>query len=90
MRHSQKFSPCAKARRTKSPAFDRKLHRDGKTRCASLCFNAGVFWSFTDPRETVCKDIVDLDQVEAIETSVLAFHEDHDEQNNSAFLLRKN
>jgi hypothetical protein len=51
--------------------------------------NGGTFWSFTDPRETVCKDIVDLDQVEAIETSALAFHEDHDEQNNFAFLLRK-
>ncbi|OKO73493.1 hypothetical protein AC630_28120 [Bradyrhizobium sp. AS23.2] len=49
----------------------------------------GTFWSFSDPRETVCKDIVDLDQVEAIETSLLAFHEDHDEQNNFAFLLRK-
>lgn len=49
----------------------------------------GTFWSFSDPRETACRDIVDLDQVEAIETSLLAFHEDHDEQNNFAFLLRK-
>jgi hypothetical protein len=48
-----------------------------------------TFWSFSDPRETVCWHIVDLDQVEAIDTSVLAFHEDHDEQNNFAFLLRK-
>jgi hypothetical protein len=45
-----------------------------------------TFWSFRDPRETVCKRIVDLDQVEAIDTSVLAFHEDRDEQNNFAFL----
>lgn len=48
-----------------------------------------TFWSFSDPRETVCRKLVDLDQVEAIDTSVLAFHEDHDEQNNFAFLLRK-
>jgi len=49
----------------------------------------GTFWSFTDPRNSVCKRIVDLDQVEAIDTAVLAFHEDHDEQNNFAYLLRK-
>jgi hypothetical protein len=48
-----------------------------------------TFWSFSDPRETVCRKLVDLDQVEAIDTSVLAFHEDHDEHNNFAFLLRK-
>ncbi|HRO33044.1 MAG TPA: DUF4365 domain-containing protein [Brevundimonas sp.] len=48
----------------------------------------GTFWSFADPRETVCRHIVDLDQVDAIETNLLAFHEDRDEQNNFAFLLR--
>ena len=47
------------------------------------------FWSFHDPRTSVCRDIVDLDQVEAIETSYLAFHEDIDEQNNFSFLLRQ-
>lgn len=46
------------------------------------------FWSFHDPRTSVCSDIVDLDQVEAIETEYLAFHEDIDEQNNFAFLLK--
>jgi hypothetical protein len=51
--------------------------------------NGGSFWSFHDPRKSVCKGIVDLDQVEAIETSLLAFHEDIDEQNNFAFLLSK-
>lgn len=51
--------------------------------------NSGTFWSYCDPRESVCRHIVDLDQVEAIDTSVLAFHEDHDEQNNFSFLLRK-
>ena len=35
-----------------------------------------------------CRDIVDLDQVEAVETSYLAFHEDLEEQNNFAFLLK--
>lgn len=49
----------------------------------------GTFWSFADPRENVCKRIVDLDQVEAIDAADLAFHEDHDEQNNFAYLLRK-
>ena len=49
----------------------------------------GTFWSFSDPRDSVCKRIVDLDQVEGIDTSVLAFHEDRDEQNNFAYLLRK-
>jgi hypothetical protein len=48
-----------------------------------------TFWSFSDPRETVCRQLVDLDQVEAVDTSVLAFHEDHDEENTFAFLLRK-
>ena len=49
----------------------------------------GTFWSFSDPRETVCKHIVDLDQVEAIDTTEIAFHEDREELNNFAFLLRK-
>lgn len=48
-----------------------------------------TFWSFADPRETVCRHIVDIDQVEAIATSEIAFHEDADELNNFAFLLRK-
>jgi uncharacterized protein DUF4365 len=62
---------------------------DGDEARFDWTIKGGTFWSFSDPRETVCRDIVDLDQVEAIETSVLAFHEDHDEQNNFAFLLRK-
>ncbi len=48
----------------------------------------GSFWSFHDPRTSSCRDIVDLDQVEAVETSYLAFHEDLDEQNHFAFLLK--
>lgn len=48
----------------------------------------GSFWSFHDPRTSPCRDIVDLDQVEAVESSYLAFHEDLDEQNNFAFLLK--
>ncbi|PZU85752.1 MAG: hypothetical protein DI527_20905 [Chelatococcus sp.] len=49
----------------------------------------GTFWSLHDPRTSVCRSIVDLDQVEAIETSHLAFHEDIDERNNFAFLLKQ-
>lgn len=48
----------------------------------------GTFWSFHDPRRSVCRQIVDLDQVEAIDTNHIAFHEDIDEQNHFAFLLR--
>lgn len=49
----------------------------------------GAFWSFHDPRESVTAAIVDLDQVEAFETQLIAFHEDIDEQNNFAYLLRQ-
>jgi hypothetical protein len=34
----------------------------------------GTFWSFHDPRTSPCREIVDVDQVEAIETGYLAFH----------------
>ena len=49
----------------------------------------GSFWSFQDPRTSPCRHIVDLDQVEAIETAHFAFHQDADERNIFAFLLRK-
>ncbi|MBP2560102.1 hypothetical protein J2857_002871 [Neorhizobium galegae] len=49
----------------------------------------GGFWSFHDPRTSVCRKFVDLDQVEAIEVEHLAFHEDENERNNFAFLLRQ-
>ena len=48
----------------------------------------GSFWSFHDPRDEVTREIVDLDQVEAIDTETLAFHEDLDESNTFAYLLR--
>jgi hypothetical protein len=48
----------------------------------------GSFWSFHDPRISSCRHIVDLDQVEVVGTHLLAFHEDLDEQNNFAFLLK--
>ena len=48
----------------------------------------GSFWSFHDPRTSPCREIVDLDQVEAVDTNYLAFHEDLDERNNFAFLLK--
>jgi hypothetical protein len=47
-----------------------------------------TFWSFSDPRENVCRELVDHDQVESVDTTTLAFHEDHDEQNTFAHLLR--
>lgn len=51
--------------------------------------NGGTFWSFHDPRTTCCSEIVDLDQVEAIETNDIAFHDDVDEQNRFSYLLRQ-
>ncbi len=49
----------------------------------------GSFWSFHDPRTSICSQIVDLDQVEAIETEYLAFHDDIVEQNKFSHLLKK-
>src|SRR5690606_14949566 len=49
----------------------------------------GTFWSFHDPRDAGTGAIVDLDQVEEIETDMLAPHEDIDEQNNFSSLLRQ-
>ncbi|ESX84793.1 DUF4365 domain-containing protein [Mesorhizobium sp. M0871] len=48
-----------------------------------------TLWSFQDPRKTVCREIVELDQVEAIDTRHLAFHEDVHERNVFAHLLRR-
>lgn len=48
----------------------------------------GSFWSFHDPRTSSCREIVDLDQVEAVETNYLAFHEDLNEQHHFAYLLK--
>lgn len=48
-----------------------------------------TFWSFHDPRDDVTREIVDLDQVEAIDTSLIAMHQDIEEQNSFSFLLRK-
>lgn len=49
----------------------------------------GTLWSFHDPRTSACSQIVDLDQVDAIDTSNLAFHDDVDEQNRFMHLLRQ-
>lgn len=47
------------------------------------------FWSFHDPCDASTIEIVDSDQVESIETSLLADHEDIQEQNNFAYLLKQ-
>ena len=62
---------------------------DGNSPRFDWAIKGGTFWSFSDPRETVCRKLVDFDQVEAINTTALAFQEEQDEQNNFAFLLRK-
>ena len=51
--------------------------------------NGGTYWSFHDPRESSTQSIVDVDQVEAVDTSIVAYHEDTDQRNLFAFLLRK-
>lgn len=49
----------------------------------------GVFWSFHDPSQSSCREIVDLDQIVAVDTEDLAFHDDLDEQNKFIHLLRQ-
>lgn len=51
--------------------------------------SGGSFWSFHDPRTSACSQIVDVDQVDAIDTADLAFHDDADEQNRFMHLLRQ-
>lgn len=77
-----------------STPFDRKsaikeMYSSGETARYDWVIKDGTFWSFHDPREAVTRMIVDIDQVEAIETAVIGYHEDIDEQNNFAFLLRQ-
>jgi hypothetical protein len=66
-----------------------ELHNGDEPPRFDWAIKDGTFWSFHDPREEVTGAIVDLDQVDAIETGMLALHEDIDEQNNFAFLLRQ-
>jgi hypothetical protein len=47
------------------------------------------FVSFFDPREFATRAIVDLDQVEAIDTELIAFNDDIDDTNNMIDLLRR-
>ncbi|MEQ1541837.1 MAG: DUF4365 domain-containing protein [Sphingorhabdus sp.] len=48
----------------------------------------GRFLSFHDPRTSACREIVDEDQVEAIETDFFAFHDEEDERHIFSHLLR--
>lgn len=77
-----------------STAFDRKsaireMYDTGESARYDWVIKDGTFWSFHDPRQAVTGCFVDLDQVEAVETSLIGFHDDIDEQNNFAFLLRQ-
>lgn len=49
----------------------------------------GTFWSFHDPRTSCCRKVVDLDQVDAIETEEIAFPDDVDEEGKFIHLLRE-
>src|SRR3569623_160267 len=77
-----------------STPFDRKgaireMYATGETARYDWTIKEGTFWSFHDPRESVTRAIVDPDQVEAVETSMIGYHEDLDEQNAFSFLLRQ-
>ena len=77
-----------------STAFDRKsaikeMYDTGESARYDWVIKDGTFWSFHDPRQAVTGCFVDLDQVEAVETRLIGFHDDIDEQNNFAFLLRQ-
>mgnify|MGYP002780867015 CR=1 FL=1 len=48
----------------------------------------GRFWSFHDPRSSACREIVDEDQVEAIDTEHFAFPDDEDERTIFPHMLR--
>lgn len=49
----------------------------------------GTFWSFHDPRTSCCREIVDQDLVDAIDTEQIAFPDDVDEENKFIHLLRE-
>lgn len=48
------------------------------------------FVSFFDPREYATRSLVDLDQVEAIDTSLFVLNDDLDDMNDTIDLLRRN
>lgn len=73
---------------TASKAITVMLDSDGPKRF-DWVINGGVLWSFHDPRTTTCVNIVDEDQVEAIDTIDLALHDDVDEQNKFSYLIRQ-
>jgi hypothetical protein len=62
---------------------------DGEDARFDWVIHGRSYWSFHDPRQASTSAIVDLDQVESIDTSLLAEHEDIQEQNNFAYLLRQ-
>jgi len=64
------------------------LDGDGPARFDWI-IRGGMFWSFHDPRTSCCSEIVDLDQVVAIDTDDLAFHDDIDEEHKFSHLLRE-
>ena len=65
------------------------LHEDHPSARFDWIIRGGTFWSFHDPRTSGCEAIVDEDQVEAVSTDLLAFHDDEDEQSKFIHLLRE-
>lgn len=54
-----------------------------------LANSTGAYWSFHDPRYKETAHIVDLDQVEAVDTTILSESDDQQTLNDFAFLLRR-
>ncbi|APG62886.1 hypothetical protein LPB140_08895 [Sphingorhabdus lutea] len=73
---------------TPAKAIAVMLDGDGPKRF-DWVINGGIFWSFHDPRASLCANIVDGDQVEAVDTEDLALHDEVDEQNKFSYLLRQ-
>lgn len=64
------------------------LHDSDNAKRFDWTIHESTFCAFHDPREEATRDIIDLDQVEAIETSLFADHEDIEVRNQFAYLLR--
>ena len=66
------------------------LGQEGKYRGDWILANStGAFWSFHDPRKCATSSIVDMDQVECIDTVLISESDDLQTRNDFAFLLRR-
>ncbi|MEM7601805.1 MAG: DUF4365 domain-containing protein [Verrucomicrobiota bacterium] len=64
------------------------LLKDRDTARFDWVIHKGTFWSFHDPRQHVTASLVDEDQVDAVDTSLITEDPDEDQRNRFAFLLK--